>query len=141
MDNVRRADNYRILVLYPTADRVCVFDVELELATRRHLLERKLAFRYHDIVAIEVATEPAGPELARQWLDQLNANGSNYVSLQIIQNEAFTLSVVNGEKVEISSVTPSLRAHTRTGGTIDVNQQFLRTVERYVWERRVAENR
>ena len=138
-DGKLRADNYHVMTAYLTADRVCLFEVELELATGRIVQERRLSFRCRDIVAIEVATVPAGQERADQVREQLGRFMADEAGpLRAVENQRFTLSIVDGRKVRMDigvgfAVDGRREAHPIAW---QGNRSFLGTVDRLVWARR-----
>jgi hypothetical protein len=143
-DGRLRADNYRVITVYLTADRVCLFDVELELATGRIVQERRLSFWYRDIVGIEVANVPAGLERSDQVKEQLRRFlGDRGGSPRAVENQRFTLSIVDGRKVRMDIGVGFVVDGRREAHAIawQGNRSFLATVDRLVWERRDENDR
>src|SRR6185369_9229675 len=89
-DGKLRANKYRILTIYLTAERVCVFVVDLDFGSRHLIQERRLTFRYRDIVAIEVSTEPASAEASDEVKRLLNdfVPEAYFESVQMIETSA-----------------------------------------------------
>lgn len=155
LDGRLRADNYQVLVIYLTRDRVCVFEVELEVATRRLVSTRRLAFRYRDVVAIEVSTEPVGRPEAEQIQKQLAAYLLTGVSVRVVEGEKVTLSIVDGDKVMMrtgygfvedlgpaNTSQPYADPNALTDRQVAwENRRVVRNVELQVWERREVETR
>ena len=138
-DGRLRCDNYQVMTAYLTADRVCLFDVELELSTGRIVQERRLSFRYRDIVAIEVGTVPAGLERSDQVREQVGRFLDDAAGpLRAVENQRFTLSIVDGRKVRMDIGVGFVVGGQREAHAVawQGNRSFLSTIERLVWERR-----
>nr|MDT0657925.1 hypothetical protein [Micromonospora sp. DSM 115978] len=138
-DGAIRADNYRVLAIFLTRDRLCVFDAELELATRRLVTERRLAFRYRDIVAVEVATVPASAESVQQIRDRLaDLLVQDPSQIRAVEDEQFTLSIIDGDKVRMRiGFSISTQGQDRLGRQVAWdNIGALRDIEGQVWRHR-----
>ncbi|MBN1174174.1 MAG: hypothetical protein JXA67_18530 [Micromonosporaceae bacterium] len=137
-DGHLRADNYHVLVIYLTRSRVCAFECELELATRRLVSEEAQSFRYDDVIKIASETISAPHELQRA-VNMMFDDGSGRYS-QIYVDDRFTLSTVDGGRIVVS-IGFSGRTTTGQGTSIAWgNQQVLGIVERMVWSQKEPHN-
>lgn len=136
-DGQLRSDHYDILVLFLTKHRLCAFRVVLNFATREILQELTQAFHYSDIVAISSMSVTKSQQAIDAVMSLLH-DGSRPGYAQILAEDYFVLSLLDGDKLKVSigtsgSAVASNGLHVAWG-----NRQAQRIVERMVWSRKEA---
>jgi hypothetical protein len=103
-DGKLRAEINSIRVIYLTEDLLCSYEIDLELATRRIVQEKRESFSYRDVISITVETAPASPELMVRLRDTVNSvlapqYGPGAIEqVELIQDRRFTMTLISGTR-------------------------------------------
>ena len=142
-DGKLRAEINSIRVIYLTDDVLCSYEIDLELASRRILQEKRESFSYRDIISITVETTPASPELTARLRDTINSvlaaqYGPGAIEqVELIQDRRFTMTLVSGTRSSATiGIQWAIRGSTQAATMNWVNEDPIGTVEGEVRGRR-----
>ncbi|MFF5230746.1 hypothetical protein [Dactylosporangium sp. NPDC000521] len=128
-DGRLRASHYQVLVMYLTERRIGVFECNVDLATRRILAQSTYSFSYDDVITMSSQKIAANDSQENPNI-LIDRDGS---SRTIFGDNRFIMSLVNGQKIEVSTAVNSNPANGAGALIAWQNDKIQRSIERMVW--------